>query len=103
MFNWVDAIGELYHQNKLRVALWDKDQPLDAQSAAFNEQQPELIDRLSAMQQRYQACLQEADLHKVQQKVLSSLKNHWQGLTLFAEHPEIAMDNNLCYAACGIA
>jgi transposase len=27
--------------------------------------------------------------------VLSSLLEHWSGLTLFAEHPEVSMDNNL--------
>ena len=24
-----------------------------------------------------------------------SMKNHWKGLTLFVDHPEIPMDNNL--------
>lgn len=33
-------------------------------------------------------------LHPVQRKALKSLKRHWDGLTLFAEHPEIPMDNN---------
>jgi hypothetical protein len=30
-----------------------------------------------------------------QHKVLQSLLDHWSGLTLFVEHPEIPMDNNL--------
>jgi Transposase IS66 family len=28
------------------------------------------------------------------QKVLQSLLEHWPGLTLFVEHPEVPMDNN---------
>ena len=28
------------------------------------------------------------------QKVLESLGNHWTGLTVFVEHPEVPMDNN---------
>ena len=27
-------------------------------------------------------------------KILESLREHWSGLTLFVEHPEIPMDNN---------
>ena len=27
-------------------------------------------------------------------KVLRSLRNHWQGLTLFVEDPDLPMDNN---------
>ncbi len=30
----------------------------------------------------------------MRRKVLKSLKNHWGGLTLFVDHPEIPMDNN---------
>ena len=34
------------------------------------------------------------DLHLAKQKVLSSLHHHWDGLTVFVERPEVAMDNN---------
>ena len=30
----------------------------------------------------------------LEEKVLQSLKNHWQGLTVFVDHPEVPMDNN---------
>ena len=33
-------------------------------------------------------------MHLAKQKVLSSLHNHWDGLTVFVERPEVAMDNN---------
>lgn len=50
--------------------------------------------KLSEMQARCEAHLQESDLHLAQRKVLSSLQNHWDGLTVFVERPEVAMDNN---------
>jgi len=46
------------------------------------------------MQERCEAHLQEPDLPLAKQKVLSSLHNHWDGLTVFVERPEVAMDNN---------
>lgn len=36
----------------------------------------------------------EATLHRAQTKVLNSLRNHWSGLTLFVDHPQVPMDNN---------
>jgi len=46
------------------------------------------------MQARCEAHLREPALHLAQQKVLSSLQNHWDGLTVFVTRPEVAMDNN---------
>ena len=33
-------------------------------------------------------------LSNVKYKILTSLKNHWEGLSVFVEHPEVPMDNN---------
>jgi transposase len=44
-----------------------------------------------------QQCVQELaqdHLSRLRRKVLTSLQAHWQGLTLFADHPQIPMDNN---------
>src|SRR5207247_7126575 len=38
--------------------------------------------------------LQEPSLDLAKQKVLSSLRTHWEGLTVFVGRPEVAMDNN---------
>jgi transposase len=46
------------------------------------------------MQERCERHLQQSDLHLAKRKVLSSLQNHWDGLTVFVERPEVAMDNN---------
>ena len=33
-------------------------------------------------------------MHPARRKVLESLRDHWTGLTVFVEHPEVPMDNN---------
>ena len=33
-------------------------------------------------------------MHPARRRVLESLGNHWTGLTVFVEHPEVPMDNN---------
>jgi len=94
MCTWVDDIRELYCRNAARLQEWDEGVPLEQQSAAFAECHRALETNLSQMQGRYEAHLQEPALHLAKQKVLSSLRNHWDGLTVFVERPEVAMDNN---------
>ncbi len=38
--------------------------------------------------------LADPQLHPAKQAVLESMGNHWTGLTVFVDHPEVAMDNN---------
>jgi transposase len=38
--------------------------------------------------------LSSGELNIAQRKVLHSLQNHWHGLIVFLNHPEVAMDNN---------
>src|SRR5213593_1143443 len=94
MFTWVDDIRELYHLNATRLQEWDERLPLDQQSSAFEESQCALETKLRQMQERCEAHLREPVLHLAKQKVLSSLHNHWDGLTVFVARPEVAMDNN---------
>ena len=94
MFEWVEAIGELYHLNALRLLHWEEDKPLGRQSSAFQRHHRALRKHLSWMKARREACLQQPDLHAAQRAVLTSLTNHWSGLVLFAKHPQIPMDNN---------
>src|SRR5712692_7690061 len=94
MFAWVDDIRELYRLHAARLEVWEETLPLDQQPAAFAKRQRDLETKLSQMQARCEAHLQEPDLHLAKQKVLSSLHNHWDGLTVFVERPEVAMDNN---------
>lgn len=46
------------------------------------------------MRERRDSELSQPTLRQPQRKVLNSLVNHWSGLTLFVDHPEVPMDNN---------
>src|SRR5713101_3444530 len=94
MCTWVEDIRELYRLNAVRLEAWDETLPLDLQPLDFSERHQALETQLSQMQARCEAHLQEPTLHLAQHKVLSSLHNHWAGLTVFLGHPEVAMDNN---------
>ncbi len=116
--DWVDEIGTLYHLNHQRLAQWQKELPLAEQSSAFQEEQKRLESRLEQMITRCDLLLQAdqaaigsspapiaaktvpsperrpGELHLAQRQVLTSLRNHWQGLIVFATYPEVPMDNN---------
>src|SRR5262244_1063304 len=94
MFGWVEDIRELYRLNAARLEAWDATVRLEQQPAAFVERHRDLETQLRQMQARCEAHLREPDLHLVKHKVLSSLHNHWDGLTVFVGRPEVAMDNN---------
>ena len=94
MHTWVEAIGELYHLNAQRLAVWDEALPLAGQSPQFQTQHQALADSLEAMSIKRDLALADPDLHRIQKKVLSSLNNHWSGLTVFLDYPQTPMDNN---------
>jgi transposase len=83
---WVTAIGELYHLNEQRLAA--------AESAAFAARDQALRQAVTAMHRRWQEELATPRLHPARAKALASLGGHWEGLTLFVEHPAVPMDNN---------
>jgi transposase len=84
---WVTAIGELSHLNNRRLELREDNE-------AFHPRDQDLRVAVAAFQQRWEAEGAESPLHPARRKVLASLRDHWPGLTLFVEHPEIPMDNN---------
>jgi transposase len=94
MWAWIDDIRDLSRVNAARLAAWDDTVPLEQQPAAFVERHGELTSHLSQMQTRCEGQLEAKDLHRAKAKVLTSLHNHWDGLTVFVERPEVAMDNN---------
>lgn len=93
MWAWVEDIRTLSRLNAARSNVWDDTVPIHQQSPAFVEHHRDLKTHLSPMQARYEAHLQEKDLHRAKTKVLTSLQTHWEGLTVFVERPEVAMDN----------
>lgn len=84
---WVEAIGNLYHLNALRLESLDEPE-------AFAKKDQDLRTAIVQMVRQYKAELNSVDMHPACRKVLESLKNHWEGLTVFVEHPEVPMDNN---------
>ena len=84
MFTWVEDIRELYRLNAARLEVWEETLPPPQQPPAFVECHRDLERKLSQMQARCEAHLQEPDLHLVKHKVLSSLYTHWDGLTVFS-------------------
>jgi transposase len=114
---WKGNIGALYHHNKQRLEHWDDQRPLSEQSPDFQRHHRILKQTLQSMQ-RDATRLAEQDVNgepvndagdqdgkstrplsrsarKQQRKVCQSLLNHWQGLTLFMDHPQVPLDNNL--------
>jgi transposase len=84
---WVDAIGELYHLNHLRL------EALEAPER-FAEQDRQLRAAVQKMEEKREAELSQEALHPARRSVLRSLREHWQGLTVFLDHPEVPQDNN---------
>ncbi len=116
---WTERIGTLYHLNKRRLEQWDPERALTEQCEAFDQHHEELKNTLQRMHDEATRMVASrtagvendesveiegppstpgAKLSKraqtKQKKVLQSLLDHWSGLTLFVEHPEVPMDNN---------
>jgi transposase len=85
--SWVGRIGELYQLNDER--LQEK-----AKSRAFQQKDKRLRQAVEEMHQRLEGELQDKELHPAKRAVLQSMQEHWEGLTLFVDHPQVPMDNN---------
>jgi len=94
-FCWVERIGRLYSLNKQRLEHWDKTLSLTHQTTAFSKRQQALEQAMEQMQSACTAELGNDALRGLQHDVLISLRNHWQGLTVFIHAPQVPMDNNL--------
>ena len=113
VLEWKERIGTLYHLNKQRLEHWDCERSLTEQSEAFKQQHEALKE---ALQHRHKDATSVVDpdadgaqtddeaeskdnalsksAQTQQQKVLTSLLNHWAGLTIFVDNPQVPMDNN---------
>jgi transposase len=86
-WSWVLDIGLLYQRNDERLA-HELGTPVYADADRL------LREHVAHLAQRRDLELTQADLRLPQKKVLTSLKNHWQGLTRFLDHPHVPLDNN---------
>jgi transposase len=80
---WLHRIRELYRLHRERLA-----HPADA------ARHDALRQAVAAMRQQLDTELADPALRAPVRKVLTSLQEHWSGLTLFVEDPRIPMDNN---------
>jgi transposase len=85
--DWVKHIDALYHMNNHRVEMRE-----DPKACA--EADTQLREAVTRMKQQLQEQLGDKQLLAVRRKVLTSLNNHWDGLLIFVDHPEVPMDNN---------
>jgi transposase len=86
-FEWVERVNEIFHINNGRRKAFfsgrdyqEEDQHLRQQIGMFKEQ----VDQERS----------ESDVPAGKRSVLESLNNHWEGLTVFVDQPEVPMDNN---------
>jgi len=84
---WVERINDLFGQNAKRIEVL-------ANPDAFRVEDQVLREAVASMVKVREEELADETLHPAQRKALKSLRNHWEGLTLFVDHPEIPMDNN---------
>jgi len=109
---WKERIGTLYHLNKLRLEHWEPERALSEQSEVFAQHHQALQTSLQQLHDEASAAVQTdpsaasearpsapvAPLSKgaqsKQKKVFQSLLEHWPGLSLFLDHPEVPLDNN---------
>lgn len=81
---WLRRIRDLYQWNNQRLA-----QPTDATAQARLQQ------AVTTMRQQLDTELADPALRTPAKKALTSLQEHWPGLTPFVDDPRIPMDNNL--------
>lgn len=84
---WVARIAELYRRNDERLAAKEK-------SRERKNKDRHLREAVAAMRQQMEKELAGEKLHPAARKVLVSMKEHWQGLTIFVDEPAVPMDNN---------
>ncbi len=86
---WLRKIAEIYKINNERV----KHPP---GSELFLEYDTKLRQELREMGKEIDAELEmdEDQVHEARFKAIKSMRNHWDGLNVFVDHPEIPMDNN---------
>jgi transposase len=87
MMEWLALIGELYHRNNERMKVKDKPEEFKAADEKVRAQVAEI-------KKKWEEELSQENLHPGREKVLQSMREHWGGLTVFVDNPQVPMDNN---------
>jgi transposase len=88
---WLEEIGILFAVTHRRYLLWEKNKTL---GRVYEAAQTEVEQQVERLEKRWQAEVNNPDMHEEQKKILRSMKKHWKGLTLFVEDPRIPLHNN---------
>ena len=87
-WSWVEDIGTLYQPQPINAWPWNRSSLKQANADLL------LRDHVEQMRERCVQELADPKLRLPQRKALTSLQEHWPGLTVFVEHPEVPLDNN---------
>lgn len=85
---WVGLINQLFALNGRRRQAWSKNQ-----TELFQALDQEVRSKVQEIRERVEREL-AGKLASQPEKVLQSMRRHWQALTVFVDHPEVPMDNN---------
>jgi transposase len=85
--SWVEKIAQLYHINNERIQHQKK-------SKMFNKYDRELRETITLLAKEVDNQYEDKSLLPSARKILKSLKDHWNGLIVFVDYPDIPMDNN---------
>jgi len=103
---WIERIGGLYQLNDKRLELGrDQKEPklpapfvrMDTERVAgvdYQKADQSLRQGVAGFKGQWEGQLSQQTLPLRRRKILESLREHWSGLTLFVDSPEIPMDNN---------
>ena len=91
---WIKRIAEMYELNKQRC-----DHYVSGNTPEFERAQAKLKEACDAMFAKAESELSELAEDADEWKPLKSLINHRQGLSVFVEHPQVPMDNNIAESA----
>ena len=84
---WLEHINGMFARNAKRLAV-------RSEPEAFAVEDQGLREAADAMAKKRETELADESLHTAQRKALLSMQEHWEGLLLFIDNPDIAMDNN---------
>ncbi len=87
---WVGLINQLFATNRQRRKVWFK----KGQTEPFKPLDQEVRRQVQQLKERLDRELASGRLAPEQEKILQSMRRHWQGLTVFVEDPKVPMDNN---------
>ena len=85
---WIGLINQLFKANRQRRKAYFK------QRSDFSALDQEVRRQVQEMRKRLDDELAGGQLAPEQEKILKSMRRHWEGLTVFVEHPHVPMDNN---------